>query len=369
MIKKLGIRKIAVAFIIAVFTISGIGVSIFVTRFANTLQDSILFSTGDVRKIPRKLITNLLAQISVPQPAVDAATICSYTPPDNQEYKGEFITDGTKVWAEPGGDFSVSIYIKNTGNAAWFGDFSGCPGVSYMRLGTARDRDRDSVFYNPADPVWLTSNRIAMIELRVDPGEIGTFSFTAKAPQVEDIFKEYFQPVVEGKTWLDSKDETTHIDVYVGENDQENEKRLFYLAKSGQASALDLSKPAVIDVDISQQKLRMKFGDTVVREYAVSTGTFKTPTPFGRFKILNKQELRIAGKWPHYRMPLWQGFTKWGHGLHSLPYLANDRGVFWNEALDHIGQRVSHGCIRMLPEDAQDLYSLTEVGMEVVIHG
>ena len=109
-------------------------------------------------------------------------------------------------------------------------------------------------------------------------------------------------------------------------------------------------------------------GDTLIREYTVSTGTFNTPTPLGNFKILNKQDLRIARKWPHYHMPQWQGFTKWGHGFHSLPYLANDKGIFWNEALTHIGQRVSHGCIRLLPEDAEDLYSLTEVGTEMVIH-
>ena len=124
----------------------------------------------------------------------------------------------------------------------------------------------------------------------------------------------------------------------------------------------------VVDVDISEQKLRLKFGQTVIREYLVSTGTFNTPTPLDRFKILNKQELRIGSAKPHYRMPFWQGFTRGGAGFHSLPYLANDNGVFWEEALSHIGQRVSHGCVRLLPEDAEDFYKLTAVGIKVVVH-
>ena len=284
------------------------------------------------------------------------------------EYKGEFLTSENDVEVERGGDFEASLYLKNTGNVPWFGDASACSGTTYMRLGTSRTKDRRSVFFNPGDPRWIAANRVAMVEKRVDPGEIATFRFESKTPYVDDIFREYFQPVVEGKKWLEQKEETAFLDIYAGENDDANEERLFYLGSSGQAGALDLSGERVVDVDISEQKLRLKFGQTVIREYLVSTGTFNTPTPLGKFKILNKQELRIGSAKPHYRMPFWQGFTRGGAGFHSLPYLANDNGVFWEEALSHIGQRVSHGCVRLLPEDAEDFYKLTAVGIKVVVH-
>lgn len=299
---------------------------------------------------------------------VDIRTNCAFTLPEKVEYKAEFIAQETKVWAEQGGVFEVSLYVKNTGNIPWFSDTSGCTEEAPMRLGTARVRDRSSIFYNPGDARWINHNRISMLEPRIEPGEIATFRFESHAPYVDDIFREYFQLVLEGKQWLERKEEHAHVDIYIGENYEDNEKQLFYLGASGQASKLDLSGKPYIHVDISEQKLRLNFGDTVVREYLVSTGTFKMPTPLGKFKILNKQDLRIGGSPPHYRMPQWQGFTKWGHGLHALPYLANDKGTFWKEALNHIGQRVSHGCVRLLPEDAEDLYKLTEVEMELEVH-
>ena len=207
-----------------------------------------------------------------------------------------------------------------------------------------------------------------MVEKRVEPGEVATFAFSSYAPRVTDIFREYFQPVIEGKMWFERKPETAHVDIYIGDATDDLERRALFLGSSMQASALDLSGPALVDVDISTQKMQLKFGETIVREYIVSTGTFKKPTPLGHFKILNKQDLRIAGKSPHYRMPMWQGFSKWGHGFHGLPYLVNDQGIFWNEALDHIGRPVSHGCVRLLPEDAEEFFKLTDVGMDVVIH-
>lgn len=353
--------------LLVAFTVASVGFGVFASRISVHLKASIL-SGSPVSQRRLQVASRLVAQLIVPPTILNPLTVCIYAPPEKPEYKGELISQEIQGWANPGDEFEIYIYIRNNGNATWFGDASGCAGANYMRLGTARERDRSSIFYNPGDPRWITPNRVAMVEERVDPGEIATFIFKSKTPKIEDIFREYFQPVVEGGTWLESKEETAHLDLYVGNVDAETEHKLLYLNKSGQAGALDLSGDPVVEVDISEQKMFFKFGDTVIREYMVSTGKAKTPTPTGNFKILNKQELRISGGYPHYRMPLWQGFTPWGHGLHALPSLGNDRGVFWTEALNHIGQRVSHGCIRLLPEDAADLYNLTEIGMPVVVH-
>ena len=100
-----------------------------------------------------------------------------------------------------------------------------------------------------------------------------------------------------------------------------------------------------------------------------STGAYDTPTPRGNYKILNKQELRIGGAAPHYRMPFWQGWRTDGYGIHGLPYLgANDGGWFWKEAENHIGIPVSHGCIRTPDRDAETLHGFTVIGTPMFIY-
>lgn len=359
------LNKIFIGLLVAVFAVGGAGMGILTNQASHNLQASILQEELEAKQ--HSISSRLIAQLMVPPTILNPLAVCIYVPPEKPEYKGEILVKETLVAAEKGKEFEVSLYVKNTGNVAWFGDASGCTGVNYVRLGTARDQDRNSVFFNPGDYRWLAENRIAMVEPRVEPNEIATFTFRSHAPRVDDIFREYFRPMVENTTWLPSVETLALVDVYVGMYEPQNEKALFYLGKSGQASSIDASQNPAIVVDISDQKMLVKLGESIIREYLVSTGTFKTPTPIGNFKILNKQELRIGGKAPHYRMPKWQGFTPWGHGLHALPYLASDRGTFWTEALNHIGQRVSHGCIRLLPEDAEELYNLVVIGTPVTV--
>lgn len=352
--------------LVAVFTIGTIGVGISISRVSNQLQASVL-KNQIIKKKKRKVSRAILSQLVVPETILNPLTVCLYSPPEKEEYKAEFVERETKFFSGENGKAEINLYLKNTGNTVWFGDTSRCTNTPFIRLGTARDRDRQSVFYNPADPMWLQANRIAMVEQRVEPGEIATFKFIGSAPAVSDIFREYFQPLVEGKNWIENKEAVAQVDIYTGQPIPEQEKAVFYLAKSGQSSSLDMTGALAIFIDLSEQKMIVKLGESIVREYKVSTGAYDTPTPKGNFKILVKQDLRIANKWPHYRMPMWMGFSPWGHGLHALPYLANDNGIFWNEALNHIGQRVSHGCVRLLPDDAADLYKIAEMGTPVTI--
>lgn len=316
----------------------------------------------NVKKYQKRVLTQTSRFQEIEQIAQRA--INCYAPEiENPVYQGEFITKEVAVSALEDDEFTVNLYIKNTGNASWFGDSGDC--YPKVRLGTAKDRDRYSEFAyltNEKSTGWLQGNRIVMAEFRVDPGEIATFSFTSRTPYETDTFREYFQPVVEGKQWMERKEETARVDIAVGYADPRDSERLKYLNKTARASTIDPDAQKELHIDISDQKAHLKIGETPVREYTVSTGKRQTPTPTGKFKILNKQELRIANKYPHYRMPKWQSVTKSGVGLHALPYLANDKGIFWNEALNHIGRPVSHGCIRFLPDDADDLYNLTAVG-------
>ena len=368
--------------LLSVFAISASAVGTFDPDIARQFQNSVLTdaSTSPIlhgsavrgkigAKPHHSSISALIAQLVVPPEIYTPITTCVYAPQEKPVYDAEMITQENSIWAAPGGEFEVTIYAKNTGDTPWFSDKSDCPGVNYMRLGTTRDRDRDSVFYNPGDGYWLNVNRIMMNESRINPGEIATFTINSKAPKIEsDAFREYFAPVLDGGKWFEDKSQTAQVDIYVGTYSEETDKALSLLRLSAQASSIDLSNTPFIDVSIKDQLVRLMVGDTVAREYLVSTGAVKTPTPKGTFSILLKQELRIGGAAPHYHMPKFMGFTRQGAGFHALPYLANDRGVFWNEALNHIGHRVSHGCIRLLPDDAAELFDVVEVGTNVVVH-
>lgn len=357
-------HRVVTGFLIALITCASVGITAAASRLGASLEANIFMRGAAIRT------AQLIAQLETPAKITDPLLVCAYVPPAKPEYSGEIMPTQIKVKVNKGDLFSVSMYVKNTGNTTWFGDSSGCKNFPYMHLGTARARDRGSVFYNPGDNRWVAANRIAMVEPRVDPGDVGTFTFSSYAPGVNDVFKEYFQPVVEGKQWLEDagNDMNIEVSIDIGNTTSNDRKAALYLGKSSQASLIDLAAAPIIDVSLADQKMRLKFGDTVAREYNVSTGSYKTPTPQGEFKIKEKQELRIGGESPHYRMPMFQMFTNQGAGFHSLPYLADDRGTFWNEALNHIGQPVSHGCVRLLPHDAEEFYKLTEVGWDVVIH-
>ena len=111
--------------------------------------------------------------------------------------------------------------------------------------------------------------------------------------------------------------------------------------------------------------MTVMFGDIGVWKMLISSVGIGHSTPTGNYSIMSKQELRFGGASPHYRMPYFMMWRKDGYGIHALPYLASDGGTFWNEARDHIGKPVSHGCIRSLPEDAAILYEFADIGTPV----
>jgi lipoprotein-anchoring transpeptidase ErfK/SrfK len=154
-----------------------------------------------------------------------------------------------------------------------------------------------------------------------------------------------------------------------GENMTDLRKKMLYASTSGPVTALNLNGEKKLLVDLSDQKLFIMLDGQVIREFRVSTGGYKTPTPKGDYTIKLKQEVRVSGKAPHYIMPKFMWFREGGYGFHALPSLGSDGGVFWTEAKDHIGRPVSHGCIRLLPEDADFLYEFTDLGTKVTVQG
>lgn len=331
-----------------------------------------VMSIASAQTVERPLST-LRAQSTdlVEQMIKKVSVNCQVDRTDNPFYNAKFLSIQMPSAVEPDQLFEVKVRMQNTGNTAWFSRVSECSNVNYTYLGTDREKDRNSPFHAAAvfgKTGWFQGNRINMTTLRANPGEIAEFNFTAKAPSQAGLYREYFSPVIENTSWISPGAEVT-FDLKVG-NPTMNEETLKITRDLG--ISINLADPKFegekkLLVDISEQRLYIQLGGQTIKVFPVSSGTSRTPTPYGTTKITLKQEVRVASAAPHYIMPKFMMFRAGGYGFHALPSLANDRGVFWREALNHIGTRRSHGCIRLLPEHANFAFAFTDVGTTVQV--
>ena len=298
-------------------------------------------------------------------------TDCSYQESDTPSYHLNFLGLEQKPQIARKEYFQVRVFFRNSSNETLFSANSKCK-QNILNLGTDNARDRASVLYTKPSfwaTNWLAANRIAMDQNRVEPGQIATFTFLSQAPDQDALLREFFTPVLEGKQWID--DAQFKVDLKVGNVSITPDQQRVYdlINNSTNLSAIDLNADKKLDVSLKDQKLKIEIGDQVIREMQVSTGKSSTPTPVGdNFQILLKQDVRVAGEEPHYIMPKFMMFKDGGFGFHALPSLSNDHGKFWTEALNHIGSARSHGCVRLLPDDADLVYNFADIGTKVSIH-
>jgi lipoprotein-anchoring transpeptidase ErfK/SrfK len=112
-----------------------------------------------------------------------------------------------------------------------------------------------------------------------------------------------------------------------------------------------------IDVDLTQQMVYARAGDSIVKAFVVSTGTWMTPTVTGAYKIYVKlRHSDMTG--PDYYFPDVPHvmFFHKDYGLH---------GTYWHE---NFGTPMSHGCVNLSIPDAEWLYNFSRVGTVVNVH-
>lgn len=291
---------------------------------------------------------------------------CQYELPEAPSYEVELSQVTIEENIQPGQVFSVSMTFVNAGNTRLFAQDAGCKGLPVLNVGTQKSQDRESVFGLPETSVtgWAGTNRIMMSEDYVEPNEVFHVDFQSIAPAGDNIYREFFQPVLEGVAWID---EPFGIDIVVGAPSEQMLDDISFVTELTMNAAALSGLERNLEIVLSDQMMYAKFGETTVWSMQISSGAWDTPTPRGSYEVLSKQELRIGQAYPHYRMPYFQLWDYRGYGIHALPYLATDGGTFWTEALSHIGTPVSHGCIRTLPEDAETAYSFTDIGTPVNI--
>ena len=121
--------------------------------------------------------------------------------------------------------------------------------------------------------------------------------------------------------------------------------------------------PFSIRIDKSKNVLVLYSGDEAVKKYSVATGK-KNCTPVGEFKIADKLvhptwfktgAILPPGSPENALGTRWMGFDKPSYGIH---------GTIEPKS---IGTQASEGCIRMLNEDVEELYSIVPVGTKVTI--
>ncbi|CFX27077.1 L,D-transpeptidase catalytic domain [Syntrophomonas zehnderi OL-4] len=108
----------------------------------------------------------------------------------------------------------------------------------------------------------------------------------------------------------------------------------------------------MIEIDIGKHNLKVFHDRELIKEYPVGVGKWKTPSPLGEWKVVNK-----GMGWGNGFGTRWMGLNvPWGiYGIHGTdkPY--------------SIGASMSHGCIRMRNRDVEDLYPRIPVGTTVKI--
>ncbi|HXQ39077.1 MAG TPA: L,D-transpeptidase, partial [Anaerolineales bacterium] len=112
-----------------------------------------------------------------------------------------------------------------------------------------------------------------------------------------------------------------------------------------------------IDVNLSEQRVYAYEGDIIVNSFIVSTGTARTPTVTGKYKIWIKLKSTTMSGPGYYltNVPYTMYFYK-GYGLH---------GTYWH---NNFGIPMSHGCVNLTIPDAQWLYNWAFEGTEVIVH-
>ena len=134
------------------------------------------------------------------------------------------------------------------------------------------------------------------------------------------------------------------------------------ILRIGQKLKVITAKFAIF-VDKAQNILQLKIGDQVIKTYVVSTGSDGS-TPAGSFKIVNKL---VDPTWFRSGAVLSPGDEKNALGTRWLGLDIKGYGIHGTIEPDKMGQQVTLGCVRMLNEDVEELYSLVPTGTPVTI--
>lgn len=123
------------------------------------------------------------------------------------------------------------------------------------------------------------------------------------------------------------------------------------------------SKPYTIVVSISQQKVYIYNNSTLIRQTLCSTGVPGCDTPTGRFLIGDRGPSfgQDKGYICYNFMRIWHNYL-----FHSVLYYTDGKTVIAHEAAK-LGQKASHGCIRLPIDQVRWMYQYIPRNTPVII--
>ncbi|HZP71069.1 MAG TPA: L,D-transpeptidase [Pseudolabrys sp.] len=104
----------------------------------------------------------------------------------------------------------------------------------------------------------------------------------------------------------------------------------------------------MIIIDKSAQKMTVTVNGEDRYIWPVSTGRTGYDTPSGEFQPFRMEKTHYSREWDDAPMPNSIFFTKEGHAIHGTYEVRN------------LGRPVSHGCVRLAPQNAAALYALVK---------
>ncbi len=129
----------------------------------------------------------------------------------------------------------------------------------------------------------------------------------------------------------------------------------------------------VILVSTGSNRLTLYKNGEVSKKYGVATGTGGYPTPHGQFYItlkrMNPSWVNPYADWSLDMPPVIPPGPNNPLGTRALNLSASGIRIHGTPDSGSIGTNASHGCIRMLMSDAEDLFERVDVGTPVLIVG
>ena len=120
----------------------------------------------------------------------------------------------------------------------------------------------------------------------------------------------------------------------------------------------------LVDVNLTVQQVTVLYKGVIIKTMPCSGGKPETPTPLGNYTTNQK----IYYAWiPKFAQGAFYWTRFYGPYLfHSVPYDAG--GNMMVDELGKMGSPASHGCVRLLLEDAKWFYETLPLGIKVSIH-
>src|ERR1700704_5057951 len=125
-------------------------------------------------------------------------------------------------------------------------------------------------------------------------------------------------------------------------------RSFLFVALAAGITAAPAQAAVLVTIDKSVQQMTVEVDGRPLYQWPVSTGKGGYDTPNGKFKAFRMERDHFSKEWDEAPMPFSIFFTQKGHAIHG--------------SLDvkRLGTPASHGCVRLLPANAEKLFALVE---------